>query len=111
MMSTEQDSDSAPEQHSDSGQDSQLRNINVEINKETVEVNQFAHRFDYALFYNDFCKFLSCGGQAGKRGIGRAGLIKVEIQAKSTMNSYLQITQQRFNADTYWKNKLVCPQI
>ena len=31
--------------------------------------------FDYALFHGDFCKFLSCAGWAGKREIGRAGLI------------------------------------
>ena len=41
-------------------------NITILIGK----INKFDHRFDFTLFYGDFCKFLSCVGLTGKRGIG-----------------------------------------
>ena len=80
-MSTEQHSDSGPEQDSDSEQDSQFSNLssNTDITKILIrKMGNFDHRFDYALFYGDFCKFLSRAGWAGKRGIDRAGLSKVD---------------------------------
>ena len=87
IMSIEQHSDSAPEQDSDSEQDSQFSNLssNTDVTKIFIgKINKFDHRFDYALFYGDFSKFLSCAGWAGKRGIGQAGLIKIDIFPKST---------------------------
>ena len=94
MMSTEQHSDSAPEQDSDSEQDSQLSILSPIADATKIligKINKVDHRFDYALFYGDFCKFLSCGGWAGKRGIGRAGLIKLDIFQKSATTFSIQI--------------------
>ena len=57
------------EQHSDSEQDSQLSNKSsyIDVTKLLIKKqNKFDHRFDYALFHGDFCKFLSCGGWSGK---------------------------------------------
>ena len=93
-MSTEQHSDSVTEQDSDSEQDSQSSNLssNADVPKILIgKINKFDHRFDYALFYGDFCKFLLCGGWAGKRGIGQAGLIKLDIFQKSTTTFSIQI--------------------
>ena len=93
-MSPGQHSDSGPGQHSDSEQDSQLSNkssYKVGIKLLIRKRNKFDHRFDYALFHGDFCKFLSCGGWAGKRAIGQAGLTKSEILAKSKTSFFLEI--------------------
>ena len=69
IMSTEQHSDSAPEQDSDSEQDSQFSNLSSNTNVTKIligKINKFDLRLDYTLFYGDFSKFLSCAGWAGK---------------------------------------------
>ena len=94
IMSPGQHSDSGPGQHSDSEQDSQLSNkssYKVGIKLLIRKRNKFDHRFDYALFHGDFCKFLSWGGWAGKRAICRAGLTNSEILAKSKTSFFLEI--------------------
>ena len=94
-MSPGQHSDSGPGQHSDSEQGSQLSNkasYKVGIKLLIRKRNKFDHRFDYALFHGDLCKFLSCGGWVGKRAIGRVGLTKGEIRAPFSFSFFIFIS-------------------
>ena len=52
----------------------------------------------------DYSFYLAEVGQEnrGKRGTGRADLIKVEIQANPKTNFFVQTMQKLFNADSYW---------
>ena len=59
-----------------SRQPSLSKSSNTDVTK---ILNGKVNKFDYALFHGDFGKSLSCAGWAGIRGIGRAGLIKVDI--------------------------------
>ena len=72
-----------PDQSQDfqkSRQISLSKSSNTDVTKILIgKINKFDHGFDYALFHGDFRKFLLCTGWAGKRGMGWASLITVDI--------------------------------